>query len=251
MDPMRSGTIKTRQFVVAVIKSGVSGFNVSLQVDESNGSGPLEKVQEPYATYDAKFLHLAPPEGTGTERHSKNSVEDIEKAICDQVVQRTGKGTTLIQTLVRCFGDARDRLEKGAGITKDQVRYSLWTRFQMRVTDEEIEQLFAKYDKEKRGLLPLHAFIEGIIKNHAMSKALMEEAEVAGSYADDPNHDRSIDELLVIIKQTIMLNINRESRAPHYILHSSSRMRLDQFKSFITHKLRIEDSLIGNLTEIV
>ena len=55
-----------------------------------------------------------------------------------------------------------DKDDKNVGITRDQVKYSLWTRFQMRVTEAEIDLLFKKYDKDNTGLLPLHPFVEGI-----------------------------------------------------------------------------------------
>jgi len=247
MDPFRSGMINSKRLVTTIIKSSYSASDASLQIDD-NVLNNSDKISEPYATYDAKFLHLNPPQPSAVEtKRAVHTVEDIERAICDQVVQRTGKGTTLIQTLIKCFGDTRNKVDKNVGITRDQVRYSLWTRFQMHVTDEEIDLLFIKYDKQKRGLIPLHAFVEGVIKNHAMSKALMENVEVEGSYADDPYHDNTIDELLTIIKKAIMENMNRESRAPHYILHSSSRMRIDQYKDFIIHKLRIPNHVIGHL----
>ena len=152
-------------------------------------------------------------------------------------------GTTLVQTLVKCFGDTRmDKDDKNVGITRDQVKYSLWTRFQMRVTEAEIDLLFKKYDKDNTGLLPLHPFVEGIIRKHAMSRALMEEAEVEGSYADDPDHridNDHIDKLLSVVRECIHKSVSREARAPHYILHSSTRMRLDQFKAFASRKLNV------------
>ena len=249
MDPLKTGIVKTRNFVTAVVNSSHLGTEPSLRIEGDQSEATERGMQsseerKPFATYDSKFLNLAPPpKANSLHEREPYTVADIENAICEQIVQRTGKGTTLVQTLVKCFGDSRNDKEiKNVGITRDQVRFSLWTRFQMNVTDDEINLLFAKYDVKKTGLLPLHPFVEGVIKNHAMSKALMAEAEVEGSYADDPLHrleNDAIDDLLHIIKQAIVQIVNREARPPHYILHSLSRMRLDQFKSFITHKLRV------------
>ena len=258
MDPQNTGVIKTRHFVMSVVNSYTRNTQPSIKMvpeHGENGEFKLQKEREPYATYEGKFLYLAPPPKANLEQvREPYKVEHLEQAICDHVVQRTGRGTTLVQTLVKCFGDTRiDKSEANAGITRDQVKYSLWTRFQMRVTEDEIDLLFKKYDKNNTGLLPLHPFVEGIIKNHAMSKALMEEAEVEGSYADDPQHrqdDDLIDRLLGIVKNCIIRSVSREARAPHYILHSSTRMRLDQFKAFIVQKLQVPTKEVDTVVRL-
>ena len=53
-----------------------------------------QKEFNPYATYEGKFLHLAPPPKANLEQaREPYKVEHLEQAICDHVVQRTGRGT--------------------------------------------------------------------------------------------------------------------------------------------------------------
>ena len=52
-----------------------------------------QKEFNPYATYEGKFLHLAPPPKANLEQaREPYKVEHLEQAICDHVVQRTGRG---------------------------------------------------------------------------------------------------------------------------------------------------------------
>jgi Ca2+-binding EF-hand superfamily protein len=192
LDPTNTGYIKTRSLVVAVLNDGTSGEK-ALSLNLENRSGQTAQgstVLHPFATFDGQFLHLSPPpDGGSLTRTHAYSVDDIEDAICEQVVQRTGKDSTLLKTLRTCFGDIRSSYGKNVGISRDQVKYSLWTRFQLPVSEDEIESLFVKYDPLRTGLIQFDSFANGIIQKHGASEALMQDNGTEVSLADDPNQD--------------------------------------------------------------
>jgi hypothetical protein len=184
IDPHHTGTVKTMALVALITSSNDDKLQGSLRLNEKDETSIHLVKAHPhaYASHDGRFLHLAQPPSIETAVDKRNwSIEDIEQAIYQQIIQRTGKGSTMLQTLMRCFGDAQGSL----GISKDQVKFSLWTKFQLPLSDADIDLFVAKYDSSQTGFISLHDLAKGIIKGHAKSEPLLQDNNAANESLAD------------------------------------------------------------------
>jgi Ca2+-binding EF-hand superfamily protein len=234
LDPMNLGTLKTRQLISVMFPNqddGSGKFGMSLEIPieirkkVENQMQSWVKNQDAHVTYDHKFSGLTAPD-KGSAIHL-SSIQELEAKILDKIFERSHLGANMIQSLIRYFSDARDKSDKG-GISRDQMRYTLWKTFQLNVADSDIEKLFRKYDTMRSGKIPMDIFIDAIIKGHALNEPLLEDPTKAtnskllrtGLIGDQSSTIKSKDlqEFLQFLRKKIRDLINQTGRAPHYLL---------------------------------
>lgn len=257
LDPMNSGTLKTRQLISVMFPNqddGSGQFGMSLQIPVEirkkveNQMQSWVKNQDAHVTYDHKFSGLTAPD-KGSAIHLA-SIQELEAKILDKIFERSHLGANMIQSLIRYFSDARDKSDK-SGISRDQMRFTLWKTFQLNVSDSDIEKLFKKYDVMRSGKIPMDTFIDAIIKGHALNEPLLEDPSKAtdskllrtGVVTGDQSStikSKDLKEFLQFIRQKFHDLINQDGRAPHYLLQCSSRMTDDQAVTFLKTKLNVD-----------
>lgn len=188
IDPHNTGTVRTMALVAQITSSNDDKLQGSLRLNEKDEPSvqSVEAHSHAYASHDGCVLHLAPPPSIKTAVEKGTwSIEDIEEAIYQQILQRTGKGSTMLQTLMRCF-EAQGSL----GIRKDQVTFSLRTKFQLPLSDADIDVFIAKYDLSQTGVISLQDLVKGIIQGREKIEPLLQDIHAANqSLADAPDRD--------------------------------------------------------------
>ena len=158
LDRHGKGIIQTKELITILLKETYGNYLVSVDLKPSppkvferqDKSWVLN--QSAHVSYDHKFSGLVPPE-TDTALYIP-SLRLLEIKIFDKIFERTSQGANMNQQLIKQFSDGRDKTEN-FGISRDQIRYTLWKSFQLNVSDEVIDLLFQRYDPEKTGLIPM------------------------------------------------------------------------------------------------
>lgn len=282
LDPDCTGIIKVRQLASAITKIDSDTSQMSLTINRrtvtvpgqnanastnigsasgtllSSGSGTanangIPVSQRAHVSYDYAIKGLVPPDPSTCK---KMHIPELERQIRDKLFEKSSLGANMIQTLVKTFGDSRDSSSQSQGITKDQLFYTIWNRFQMRVSENDLNSFYKKYDPSNQGYIPLQSFIEGVIAKHSLNEPLLEDhsSKKGTTYAkmnEKIGFSDIITKFLVFVRQMLSELTNRDSRAPHYLLHSVHRMTRDLTKTFFESKLnvKIEDPLLDILAE--
>ncbi len=234
----------------------VPGSNKSKSTPKGN---QWDHNDQAMITYDKLVVGLQPPSSAFCRPYS---VEETENFIWEKVFERSNLNDNMIKTLIRLFSDGESHQNShDQVISLDLMRYTLWKRLKMNITDADLVNFFRKYASKnaQNALLPLENqsidmfdFIDGIIRNRSQSKSFLEDRSSAasGSGFGDRSSDKLkfarmlmkshyVEEFLILVRQQLNELTNRESRAPHYLLHHNDRMTLDQAKQFFATKLSI------------
>lgn len=235
-DPEHSGVIKLMEFVRALLDD--KGVNRSATIDlKSCGDASMGKSGrgvEPSITYDNKVRNL---ESSTVAPENRLTLEQIENTIRYKISERSFRGRN-VQTLHKCFSDTRSGDAKATKhISRDQVKYTLFKRFQLRLSDEEIDLLFAKYDPEGRGKILIRRFVEGIIENEENANEPLIEEKYRGKTRIKP---QALAEFLEFLRTKLRDLINREGRAPHYLIHIAGRMSPEGAARFLLDKFAVD-----------
>ena len=158
LDRQGKGIIQTKELVSILLKETYGNYLGSVDIKPSppkvferqDKSWVLN--QSAHVSYDHKFSGLVPPE-TETALYIPN-LRMLEIKIFDKIFERTSQGANMNQQLIKQFSDGRDKTEN-FGISRDQIRYTLWKSFQLNVSNEVIDMLFQRYDPEGTGLIPM------------------------------------------------------------------------------------------------
>ena len=191
LDPYKTGTILTKKLLKLVFSDSVdknSGIASSLQfTGESSGSGSSEAVG--FSTNLFSNAHTSrlnstngintkvPPEilpHAAADNMPSLTVSKIEKMIRDKAFGKASSSkTNVVDLMLKLFSDGlphENRIGRFGEtvpvrqlITKDQFRYCLWKRLKLNLSDDDIDNMFLKYDKKRIGHVMLFDLIEGII----------------------------------------------------------------------------------------
>lgn len=247
-----TGTVNIRLLISEIMKKE-NIHDVSLTVG-INYRAPKVKVtfdqnenENARITYDNKYLNLNEP---NPDRCVKHSIIDIERIIRTKIIERCTASDNMAKTALKLFSDGSHQ-QGDPKITLDHIKYTLWKKLRLNITSFDIIQFYNKYDKTNVGFIYMSALMNGIIKQLDISEPLMEDKAYL-SKSDRILVDKKIhqnDDLEVfftLLRSHINDMINRESRAPHYILHGTTKMTLPQAKLFFKHKLYFDlDSMIS------
>jgi Ca2+-binding EF-hand superfamily protein len=233
-DPMHTGVIKLMEFVKALLKTSSDELNASVLLKPSHQNlGNTSRGVEPTITYDHKVLNL---ESIYVAPQLRLTLVQIENAIRYKISERSFRGRNL-QTLHKVFGDTRSGDAKGnLFISRDQIKYTLFKRFQLNLSDEEIELIFHKYDPEGRGKIPIRRFVKGIIEDEENANEPLIEEKYRGQVR---NKSQVLINFLDFLRKKLHELINREGRAPHYWIHVTGRMSAAQAKAFLLEKFKV------------
>jgi hypothetical protein len=100
LDPTRSGAVKTRALVAAILKQSEPTFGVSLEIPpevRKVREGEFQswvKNQDAHVSYDFKFKGLVPPDPESCMKVS--SLDEIEKLIRDKIFERSHLGANMV-----------------------------------------------------------------------------------------------------------------------------------------------------------
>jgi Ca2+-binding EF-hand superfamily protein len=187
LDPEKLGVIKVRQLASAITKidSNTSqmsltitrrvnnvvipaadvagGSSYGIGIGDSNISTNIAATssnisnQRALVSYDHTIKGLTPPDPATCK---KMHIHELERQIRDKLVEKSSLGSNMIQTLVKTFGDSRDANLQNQGISREQLLYTVWNRFQMRVSENDLNAFYKKYDPSNRGYITLQSFVE-------------------------------------------------------------------------------------------
>lgn len=267
--PAGNGIMRTKDLINLIIKEAYGDYKVTI---ETTGSPPKEVIphtgkksyvlnQSARVSYDHKFTGLVPPEKE-TAIYVP-ALRDLEIKIFDKISERTLPGANMYQQLVHSFSEGRDKTERH-GISRDQMRFTLWKIFQLNVSNEVIEKLFTRYDKEKTGFILMERFCDGIMATGVQNAPLLEDPAAASDAKmrlKRKDSDSSIGaqlapedlaDFLRVIRRSLRDKINRESRAPHYLINSVERMTKDQAMQYFVQKfaVNVDDKLLNELHKL-
>ena len=187
LDPQGKGTLYTKDLIKLILKEAYGNYQVSIDIQPSPPSSPT-KIHEiiqnkswvlnqaAHVSYDHKFTGLIPPE-PNTALYLPN-LQLLERKIYDKVFEVTHQGTNMYQLLIRLFSDGRDKSQRQHGISRDQVRYTLWKSLQLRASNEAIELLFQRYDPARNGYISMDVFCDAIMQAGHRNDPLLEDLAV-------------------------------------------------------------------------
>ena len=228
-DPYGTGTIAVQNMINTIIRSDapVTKNVASVDIGFNNQNYKIknfnaDKNQNAIYTYDKKFIGLSPPEPLYC---LKISLVELEDVIRDKISERSSLSSNTIQTLTKLFGDGHSS-NGHHYISKDQMRYTIWKKLKLNVSDDLIDQIFNKYDKKRSGQVLMFDFIDGIIRTNQKTEPILDDRFLSDSksMAMKFKKSSSIKGMLVKVRDKINDLINRDSRAPHYLFHSVSKM---------------------------
>lgn len=229
-DPYGTGTISIQYMINAIIRSDTptTSKNVaSVDVGFDNQDYKIknfnaDKNQNAIYTYDKKFIGLSPPNAVHC---MKISVAELEDIIREKISERSSLSSTTIQTLTKLFGDGHNSTGYHY-ISKDQMRYTIWKKLKLNVSDELICQIFNKYDRNRSGQVLMFDFIDGIIRSNQRTEPILDDRFLSDSKSMAMKFKKNggMKGLFILVRDKINDLINRDSRAPHYLFHSVSKM---------------------------
>ena len=188
LDPEGKGTLYTKDLIKLILKEAYGNYQVSIDIQPSPPSSPT-KIHEiiqnkswvlnqaAHVSYDHKFTGLIPPE-PNTALYLPN-LQLLERKIYDKVFEVTQQGGNMYQLLIRLFSDGRDKLQRQHGITRDQIRYTLWKSLQLRASDDAIDLLFQRYDPARNGYITMQVFCDAIMNAGHRNDPLLEDLAVS------------------------------------------------------------------------
>jgi len=242
-----SGMIKTKTLIDEIVARKDNGANSFIyeygdktkRNIKSTMASSLDFVNA-RVSYDAKFTNLhAPPDFMCP----KMTVEELEKVIKDKVAERNKKSSNALLTLRTLFSDCVDK-QGNAIIDRDQMRFTLWTRLQLPISDSLIEQFFRKHDHNNTGRISLHQIIEGMLQKGSENEPLLEDHPIVPHYHQHQTASKkqgTMMSFLQFLRKMISKLINREGRAPSYLLsNNSSRMSKSQAEALLERKLGVK-----------
>jgi hypothetical protein len=158
LDPDRTGLVKVRRLVHEIFRSAKTDTSFNIPGGYKKLVTDANDIQSARATFQQTFTGLVAPK---SEECKKYSVHDLETQIRNKIEEKSHVGSNIIQSLVKVFGDIRDTKNRSVqGISRDQFCFTLWKKFQMKVSMEDIDDFFVKYDPSRSGYIPLSKFVE-------------------------------------------------------------------------------------------
>ena len=178
------------------------------------------------------------------------TIPQIEMIIADKATDQAGKGMTVLKTLMNFFSDTRDS-DKNCDENRDndligieQMRFSLWKRLEILISNDDITSLFRKYDKYNSGKVSISYMAKEILKKHNISEPLIRDVTKLSAESSSQiggvtkfTYSQNIVKFLYFLRAKIREITNREGRAPHYLLLGSDRMTKENAKIFFEKKL--------------
>lgn len=159
LDVNSSGYIKIRDLIDLIYKrSDMQVSYLDKRLSEEKRTVHVLNAIKPtsYVDYSGKFQKLfAPP----SAQCIKMGINELEEKICNKIVEKVNSGQTIIQSVVKAFGDDRESRMLHR-ITLEQLKYTIWNKFQFLIHEESIEMLYRKYDPDRKGFITLSKFID-------------------------------------------------------------------------------------------
>jgi len=267
LDATGQGLIPIKDLVRVIVKDAYGNHKMTIEIPPSPPK-VFQLMDKSYVhnqaaqvSYDHKFTGLVPPEPENSLYIP--ALRDLEIKIFDKIFERTHQGANMYQQLIRCFSSGRDKSQR-LGISRDQMRYTLWKIFQLNVSNEVIEHLFKRYDTERSGYIPMQTFCDAIMAIGNINEPLVEDLYAAGTGTTriqrkdsdtavgvqlDPDEHK---DFLRFIRKRFRDKISAEGRAPHYLVNCAERMTKAQAKAFLELKFDAElsDYLHNELCKI-
>ena len=94
------------------------------------------------------------PDAAG--RHPPDSSEGLEAILRNKVTQRTRGGTDQLRKLAQLFAG-------NSGITRQSMRKTLKTQFNLALTESQARGLFARFDRRGQGTIELREFVQQLM----------------------------------------------------------------------------------------
>lgn len=258
LDVDRQGVVNIRLLISDIMKKE-HRHDVTLTIGVNARPPVVKKTfdqnenEKARLTYDNKYVDLIEP---NPDRCVSHSPLDIERIIRSKITERCTGSDNMAKTAYKLFMDGSHH--KGdPRITLHHVQYTLWKKLRLNITAADVLHFYNNYDREGKGFIYMSVFLDGIIRQLDISEPLLEDKSHL-SKSDRVIVDKKINEsadlkvFFSAMRRCINDLVNRESRAPHYILHGTDKMTMLQAKAFFRQKLHFDiDSLPNNLFERV
>lgn len=175
LDKNHEGSINIRELISLVLKRELQEPNMSVVMNKNDGIHKVRKStyednQNASITYDKQFRGLNPPNPAHCRSYT---IAEIESFISDRIFERSNLNASMVKTTTKLFGDGENTTGEHV-ITLDMMRYTLWKRLKMNITDEDVQKFFAKYAKGPENTISMFDFIEGLVKKCNINQPLLD-----------------------------------------------------------------------------
>ncbi|RYH29666.1 hypothetical protein EON65_07775 [archaeon] len=249
LDNQDEGVVRIQQFIQAVSKYDDEKTEMSLVINEhtkphrhSIHQQNQEDNQNASYTYDRKVKGLFPPDPAKCGMYS---IGDIENFIWQRLFERANTGNNLLKTTLRLFTDGQS-VQGERYISLDQLRYTLWKKLRADIRDDDVVKFYNHHAAAHPQLgIRLLDFMNKVIKARGQSEVLFDDR---GSLDNTERMKLSammekkvyLQQFIILIRKSMNDRINRECRAPHYLLHSASRLPVKQFLDYLKTQLWLD-----------
>lgn len=165
LDRGHTGNISLQKLVKSIIESDPTLGHSTLDIESHATVSPIKMAEFEkrqgnlghlaYVDYTNTVRGLSPPDSTKCQQLS---LSDLEELIREKVIEKVNQGHNMVQSMVKAFGDNKVGRDNHL-ITKDQLQYTIWKKFQIRASDRVVEELYRKYDPTNKGYFPLDSFV--------------------------------------------------------------------------------------------
>lgn len=205
----------------------------------------FDNNQNAHITFDKKIIGLVEPNRMYCKAYT---IDEVENFICQFVIEKSSSTDSMMKTLIKLFSSGESN--SNHLVTLDQFKYTLWKRMKMNITEVDLLRVFNKYARNVKltqnsdftAMINVLDIYQGMVKGKISNEPLLDNK----AFSNSPELRNLIDKnehlniFLSAIQQKIYELIDRESRSPHYLIHTSSKMSLKNMKSFFISKLKLD-----------
>ena len=134
---------------------------------------PAVESNESHHAYDQRYLNLLPPDEKQCRYYS---LEEIENLIILRIQEKYPTSQPFIRSLLSFFGENHSTTPLPS-ISLNQMRYLLWKKLKLNITDANIMAFYLKYSKDLQQPIPLQNLCMRLLKEQNFQDDLLPVAE--------------------------------------------------------------------------
>lgn len=150
-DADKSGTIDFHEFVTGVLPRDYTATPWNIASEARTEAAIAKEKEQGQEVFVLKEYPKA-------WNQNKWTLAQVEQRMRDKITAHTSRSTDQFRQAFRLFRDGH-----GGELTKDRLRYQLSEKFGIVVTDQEVDALFLKYDKDGSGTIDFYEFVTGLM----------------------------------------------------------------------------------------
>jgi len=227
--------INVLEFVTTLLRSHINSGHMSLNISGSK----IKTGTNSKRTVSSSSLHL---NGKASDKSVNASPSgeipkvslDIERKLWESILTRTSGRCNYVLLLRRIFNESNNS-QISKPLSRDSIRRIVMMKFNILLTESELDSIFNKYDRNKSGYIPLSLFVEGMMSERQPSDPLIDNP--SGRVADGRVPYPSEIPCVTLFRQLLLERSNMLGKTPYDLIHSVGRMNRSSFIEFMTRTL--------------